>query len=110
MSTEGWVWTLDRTKSDFGSAGAPLELFVRLEQTDRRLGITMFIADADGQRVIQREALQPRLIDGAVAIVSDSTEDWRITALGELTITRTVSINSRPVQQRLLLSRASVLQ
>ena len=105
------TWALDRVKSDFGSATAPRQFDVFLDQAGNRLDITVFIADSNGERVIQREALPPRLVDGSVWLISgDGGEDWRVTGMGELVITRTLAVQSRLVRQRLVLSRAADLE
>jgi hypothetical protein len=111
VPTVNGTWTLDRIKSDFGAADTPTKFDVLLDQAGDRLDITIFIADTRGQRVIQREALPPRMVDGAMQITSgDAGEEWRFTDTGELTIIRTITVKSRPVQQRLVLARASELQ
>jgi len=111
VSTLNGTWALDRVKSDFGAADAPRQFDVLLNQAGNRLDITVFIADSNGERVIQREALPPRLVDGSVWLISDNGgEDWRVTGMGELLITRTVAVHSRMVRQRLVLSMATDLQ
>ena len=103
------TWTLDRVKCHFGAAGAPRQFIVRLDQEDDRLDITMFIADANGRRVIHREAQQLKNAEGLLWISSDGAgEDWRVTATGELTIKRVIPVASHITWQRLVLSKASI--
>jgi hypothetical protein len=111
VPTLNGTWVLDRVKSDFGAAGVLRAFDVQIAQAENRLDITVVIADANGERVIQREALPPRLVDGSMWIVSaDPTEDWRVTGLGELTIARTVTVKAQQIPQRLVLSRAPILE
>ena len=105
------TWALDRVRSDFGAARAPRQLVVRLDQEADCLDITMFIADANGRRVIYLEAQPPK--DASTSLVWTSSEgageDWQVAASGELTITRIITLKSQIVRQRLILSRSSVL-
>lgn len=108
------TWTLNRIKSDFGAASAPKEFIVYVQQAGTNLDITVITADANGQRVTFRQGQTPNATTAVLlAVDSDPAEnagEWRLTAPGELTITRVIEEKSHIIHQRLVLSRASILE
>jgi hypothetical protein len=106
------VWRLDKIKSDFGGADAPRRLVLYLQQDGNHLSATILIADANGQRLSYGECrVEAQPGSSLSCVLPDSTEEiWQVTVADELTISRVLSTKSRPIRQRLVLARASVLE
>jgi hypothetical protein len=102
------TWALERVKSDFGAVAAPQRFVLHLEQTANHLTVTIF----DGQRVSYRECrIEAPPSSALTCLLPDGIDEtWQVTAADELTITRVVSMGSRPTRQRLVLARSTLLE
>ena len=101
------TWTLDRVRSEFGGAGVPQQFVVNTEQSGNHLAVTIFNADANGQRVSYRECRIEA--SGSLTCPDGVDETWQLTSANELTITRVLTLRSQAVRQRFVLTRSAVL-
>lgn len=108
------TWRLDRIKSDFGTAAAPQQFVLDLDQTGNRLDATILSAGLDGKRVSYRQCRVESKLNGALSCITadgvTTEETWQVTAPDELTITRVVPNESQPIRQRLVLARSTLLE
>jgi hypothetical protein len=108
------TWHLDRITSDFGAADAPQLFALHLWQTGNLIAATIFTVDASGQRVTYRECRVEPQLDGLLSCVTPdgvtAEEAWQVTAANELTITRVITTKPKPVRQRLVLARSTLLE